>query len=73
MTEEQFLKKLGKKIEECRENVALSRQAFAERIGISRMQIYRIETGSSQGNPSILVLRKIAKEVGLPLNELLMI
>lgn len=73
MTEEQFLKKLGKKIEECRENVALSRQAFAERIGVSRMQIYRIETGSSQGNPSILVLRKIAKEVGVPLNELLMI
>jgi len=71
MTDRVFLQKLGKRIESLRESAGLSRQILAEKVGISRMQLYRIETGSGDGNPSILVLRKISKELKVLLSELI--
>ena len=70
--DEIFLKRLGKRITKCRESLdsPLSKQKLAEAVGISRMQMHRIETGSSDGNPSILVLRKIAWHLEITLAEL---
>ena len=72
-SDEIFLKRLGKRITKCRESLdePMSKQKLAEAIGISRMQMHRIETGSSDSNPSILVLRKIAWHLEMPLSELL--
>ena len=70
MTDKIFIQKLGKKIETFRESIGITRQEFAKKVGISRMQMYRIETGNAEGNPSILVLRKIAKELGISVSEL---
>jgi DNA-binding XRE family transcriptional regulator len=71
MTDGTFLKKLGERIESYRESIGLSRDGLAKKVGISRMQIYRIETGSDDGNPSVLVLKKIATELKISVSELI--
>lgn len=68
MTEKQFLKTIGKKIKHLREAQGVSVQDLAEMVQISRMQLYRIEDGE---NPtSILILRRISKELGIELSKL---
>lgn len=68
MTDKQFLKKIGKKIHNIRETNGVSVQNLAIKVGISRMELYRIEAGDV--NSSINVLRKISKELGIELKEL---
>lgn len=68
MTDKQFLKKLGKKIKQLRESKDISVQNLAEQIGMSRMELYRIEAG--EVNSSINVLRKISKVTDISISEL---
>lgn len=69
MTEKQFLKAIGQKIKSLREAQGISVQDLAQMTEISRMQLYRIEDGE---NPtSILILRRISKELGVKLSKLI--
>jgi transcriptional regulator with XRE-family HTH domain len=68
MTEKEYLKRLGERISETREQSGLSREALAEGVKLSRIHIYRIEKGE---NPtSIIILRRISKVLGINLNDL---
>lgn len=71
MTDKQFLKKLGKKISQLREEKEISVQNLAEKVDVSRMELYRIEKG--EVNSSINVLRRISKELGVDVSELIKI
>lgn len=68
MTDKQFLKKIGKKIQSIRETQGISVQNLAIKVGISRMELYRIEAGDV--NSSINVFRKISKELEIDISEL---
>lgn len=68
MTEKEYLKRLGKHITEKRESAGLSREELGIRVKLTRMHIYRIEEGKSPTN--IITLRRISKELGLSVGEL---
>lgn len=69
MTDKQFLKKLGKKISQLRKDKGISVLNLAEKVEISRMELYRIEGG--EVNSSINVLRRLAKELEIEAHELI--
>ena len=48
MKKEEYLERLGKKIEELRIEKGISQTDFAKLIGISRMQLYRFEKGQRE-------------------------
>jgi transcriptional regulator with XRE-family HTH domain len=68
MTDEQFLESLGKKIAALREKKGISQNEFAKRLDTWNNQIRRIEKGLVGAN--IITLRKIAKELDVPLSTL---
>ena len=47
----------------------MSQQALAEKSGLSREYVARLETG--QHNPSLATLQKFAKALGVPVTALL--
>jgi transcriptional regulator with XRE-family HTH domain len=67
--EKQYLKLLGERIAEKRHAKGFSVQDFADKVGIARAHVYRIENG--EHSPSITILRKIAKELGIVLSEII--
>lgn len=67
--EKKYLENLGLRIAKHREGQGLSRDDLAKRIGLSRMHMHRIEKALNL--PNLIVLRRIAKELGLRLSELL--
>lgn len=68
MTEKEYIKRLGEKIQKKREELELSRELLAERAKLTRMHIYRIENAETRA--TITALRRIAKEFNVPLGEL---
>lgn len=54
MESKEFIVKVGAKIEAEREKKGLTREEFADLVKVSRMQVYRIETGKT--NPSLGIL-----------------
>lgn len=68
MKDEIYLKKLGKKIVQLREEKDISQRELARRIKTNNTQIRRIETGAV--NSSINMLRKIAKEFEITVGQL---
>jgi transcriptional regulator with XRE-family HTH domain len=68
MTEEEYLKAIGKAIESKREKLGMSRELLGEKVGLSRMHIYRIEKGTHP--TTIIFLRRIADELKLPLGKI---
>lgn len=68
MKDEVYLKKLGEKVERVRKEKGLTQKQLAEKLGTFHTQIGRIERG--EVNVTINSLRRIAKELGLTLSEL---
>ena len=68
MDDEQYLKALGQKIHDLRKAKSMSQEELAERIGTRHTAIGRIERG--EVNTTINMLRKIAKELGVPVSNL---
>jgi transcriptional regulator with XRE-family HTH domain len=57
-------------VKRLRERRDLSQNDLAKRARISQAYLSRLEAGR-QSNPSIAVLRRLAKALGLPVTELL--
>ena len=70
MTDEQYLKRLGERIREFRKE-KMSQEELATRIGTHHPQIGRLERGET--NCTIIILRKIANELGVSVSELIKI
>lgn len=68
MTDEKFLKALGKRIQGHRTKKDISVSEFAEKVNIARLHVYRIESGESAA--SVTLIRKIANVLDLKLKNL---
>jgi XRE family aerobic/anaerobic benzoate catabolism transcriptional regulator len=64
-----YLRRLGDNIREARAQRGMTRNALAADSGVSLRFLAQLE--SAQGNPSILVLRRIASALGFPPDNLL--
>ncbi len=60
---------MGENVRALRQSLSLSQEELAFRAGVDRTYISQIERGV--GNPSVLVLVKIAATLGVGLQELL--
>lgn len=60
---------MGENVRALRQSLSLSQEELAFRAGVDRTYISQIERGV--GNPSVLVLVKIAATLGVELQELL--
>lgn len=60
---------IGENIKKLRKSMDISSSDLANAVGITRSQISKIETGSS--NPSIDVLKKIASTLNCTVSELI--
>ena len=63
-------RKLSRVIKTLRESKGLSQKALADAVGVTDAYITMLETGKRK-NPSLDVLRKLAKALGVPVTELL--
>ena len=63
-------RQLSGMIKRLREAKGLSQKALAEKSGVTDAYVAMIETGERK-NPSIPVLRRLAKALGVPVTELL--
>lgn len=68
LTDQQYLRLLGRKVRLVRSYRRLSQQAVADAASISRSQLHRIERG--KGNARILDLRRLADALQVSLAEL---
>jgi transcriptional regulator with XRE-family HTH domain len=64
-----ILKLLGKIIKERRIEIDLTAAALAEKVGVSTLQLRKIEQGS--GNPILLVYMKLSSALGLDFTKIL--
>ena len=64
------LRHLGARIKAARERSSLTQNELATRAGVSRIYIAKLEGGDRQ-SPSLPVLDRIAKALGVPLVDLL--
>ena len=69
MTEKEFIKLIGEKIEQKRTALGLSREALGQKSELTRMHIYRIEKGEHA--MGIGILRRIAKALEVSVTELI--
>jgi len=69
MTNKQFVKKLGKRIIELREKKNLSQAQFSKKLKGHQGTLHKIENGAVVS--TVLMLRKIAKALGVPLHKLI--
>lgn len=67
MEEQEFLEQLGQRIAELRKTKGMTQVEFAERLGIQRTALTRIETGGT--NLSVLTLKLICENLDIRLNE----
>lgn len=71
MDDNEFLKQLGQRIAQLRKEKGWTQEEFSEKLAIKRSALARIETGNV--NSSILVLKKIAQELNVTVQELLIL
>ena len=69
VTREPFLVALGEKVRSLRARKGMTRKTFAVASEVSERHLANLELGV--GNPSVLVLRQIARALGSPIAELL--
>ena len=62
--------RLSRVIKTLREDKGLSQKALATRVGVTDAYIAMLETGSRK-NPSLDILKKLGKALGVPVTELL--
>ena len=65
----EFLAALGRHVREARERRGLARKAISQSAGVSERYLAQLEAG--EGNASVLLLRSVARALGMPLTELL--
>ncbi len=65
----EYLKKLGERIKSIRKEKHIKQVDLGYTCDLDKSNMNRIEAGNT--NPSILLLKKISKELGVNLNELL--
>ncbi len=70
MTKEEhlYLQQLGKRIALRRKELKIKQTSLGEKVKLSRIHIYRIERGLHP--TTIIVLKRIAKELGMSISEL---
>lgn len=66
--DQEFLEKLGQRIAQLRKEKGMTQVEFAEKLGIQRTALTRIEVGNV--NVTILNLNKIASALDISLGEL---
>ena len=66
--EEAYLKQLAARVRERRKAKGLSRRGLAEAVGVSDRYVTQLESG--RGNVSILLLRKLARALDVPVEDL---
>jgi XRE family aerobic/anaerobic benzoate catabolism transcriptional regulator len=64
-----FLAAMGRQVREARERRGMARKAISQVAGVSERYLAQLEAG--EGNASVLLLRSVARALGLPLTELL--
>src|SRR4029434_7372844 len=64
-----FLRAMGKRVRETRERRVLSRRAWSEIAEIPERYLAQLEAG--EGNASVVLLRRVASSLGVPVTELL--
>jgi transcriptional regulator with XRE-family HTH domain len=64
-----YLKKLGNRIKIVRKEKGIKQVALGYSCDLDKSNMNRIEAGNT--NPSILLLKKIAFELGVPVSDLL--
>jgi len=64
-----FLESLGRKVRFCRNEKGISRKLLAKQSGVSERYLANVEHG--EGNISILLLKKVASALQVPINNLL--
>jgi transcriptional regulator with XRE-family HTH domain len=62
-------RQLGMKLKKVRTARRLSRYALAKRVGISQSYVAKLEAGRS--DPTVGMLQRLAKALGVPVTELL--
>ena len=68
-TQQEILKRIGAKIRSERNRLGLSLEAFARKVGISKMTLQRIETGTT--SPSVITLTEISFHLKQPVESLI--
>jgi XRE family aerobic/anaerobic benzoate catabolism transcriptional regulator len=67
--EADFLEKVGRRVRELREERGLTRRSLANQADVSERYLGQLETG--EGNVSIMLLRRLALVLNVPISELL--
>jgi XRE family transcriptional regulator of biofilm formation len=63
-------KRLGKVLKQRREKKGMTQAALAEKVGVGQTYIAKLESGDKK-NPTLDLLKKLAKTLGVPVTELL--
>jgi XRE family aerobic/anaerobic benzoate catabolism transcriptional regulator len=63
-----FLRAMGKRVREGRERRGMSRRAVSEAAEVSERYLAQLEAG--EGNASVVLLRRVAASLGVPLTDL---
>src|SRR5512145_2248836 len=69
MTETTYLSLLGDRVRAWRNEQRVTRKALSAASGVSERYLAQLECG--QGNISVLLLRKVARAMGVPMEQLL--
>jgi transcriptional regulator with XRE-family HTH domain len=64
-----FLKKLGERIKQIRKEKGIKQKDLGYSLDIEKSNMSRIESGNT--NPTIILLKKIAEELNVSINELI--
>jgi transcriptional regulator with XRE-family HTH domain len=68
-TRQDILKRIGARIRSERNRLGLSLEAFARKVGVSKMTLQRIETGTT--SPSVIILAEISFQLKQPIESLI--
>src|SRR5512132_1486712 len=63
-----FLTAMGRTVRELRERRGMARKALSHTAGVSERYLAQLEAG--EGNASVLLLRNVARALGVPLGDL---
>jgi XRE family transcriptional regulator, aerobic/anaerobic benzoate catabolism transcriptional regulator len=68
MTETAYLSRLGERVRAWRSEHGMTRKALSAACGVSERYLAQLEAG--EGNISVLLLRKVARAMGVPVEDL---
>lgn len=69
LDDSEFLVAMGRKVRELRERLGMARKVLSQKAGVSERYLAQLEAG--EGNASVLLLRSVARALGMPLTELI--